>query len=491
MGCEECRAWTNFTRVNKWKDTGCMLEATDKALGSMTSPAKAGDGGRARGFFTYEGLRLRTSVRLRWLAVTGQLIAVLVVHFGLGFPLPLGVCLTFIALSAWVNIALSLSWSFTARLHERYSSLMLAYDICQLAILVYLTGGLANPFAFLFVVPVTVSAATLPLSRTVLLAGLAIACTSLLAFHHLPLPWYPGEAIELPDLYKAGIWAALVCGIVFSCLYVNSVASEARDMANALAATEVALAHEQQLSALDGLAAAAAHELGTPLATISLVAKELKRELKLDGPQAEDLDLMVSQSQRCREILSRLTRRDNQSDALLQTVRMTALAEEIAGPLNSPDVAILFDVEPKTDRTGKALPEPVLQRNTAIKYALVNLMENAVDFARTRVTVRISWSQEQLSLTISDDGSGFPADIMERLGDPFVTSRSRYAATESTRRDGTGGMGLGFFIAKTLLERSGAQVTLANRAAPETGAVVRIVWPRDMIEVNDDRSGAL
>ncbi len=468
-----------------------MLRATDKPFAGVTPVPGTGTGNPAHGFFTYEGLRLRTSVRLRWLAVSGQLIAVLLVHFALGFPLPLGACLTIIALSAWLNIALSLSWSFTARLHERFSSLMLAYDILQLAILIYLTGGLANPFSFLFVVPVTVSAATLPLSRTVLLGGLATACISFIAVHHWPLPWYPGETVELPDLYKAGIWAALVCGIVFSCLYVNSVASEARDMANALAATEVALAHEQQLSALDGLAAAAAHELGTPLATISLVAKELKRELDLAGPQAEDLDLLVSQSQRCREILSRLSRRDNQSDAMLQTVRMTALAEEIAEPLNNAQVAILFDVEPKTDRTGNALPEPVLQRNTAIKYALVNLMENAVDFARTRVTVRISWSQEQLSLTISDDGHGFPADIMERLGDPFVTSRSRYAATESTRRDGTGGMGLGFFIAKTLLERSGAQVTLANRAAPETGAVVRIVWPRESIEVSTGGSGGL
>lgn len=468
-----------------------MLRATDKPFAGVTPVPGTGMGNPAHGFFTYEGLRLRTSVRLRWLAVSGQLIAVLLVHFGLGFSLPLGACLTIIALSAWLNIALSLSWSFTARLHERFSSLMLAYDILQLAILIYLTGGLANPFSFLFVVPVTVSAATLPLSRTVLLAGLATACISFIAVHHWPLPWYPGETVELPDLYKAGIWAALVCGIVFSCLYVNSVASEARDMANALAATEVALAHEQQLSALDGLAAAAAHELGTPLATISLVAKELKRELDLDGHQAEDLDLLVSQSQRCREILSRLSRRDNQSDAMLQTVRMTALAEEIAEPLNNEQVAILFDVEPKTDRSGDVLPEPVLQRNTAIKYALVNLMENAVDFAQTRVTVRISWSQEQLSLTISDDGHGFPPDIMERLGDPFVTTRSRYGSVESTRRDGTGGMGLGFFIAKTLLERSGAQVTLANRAAPETGAVVRIVWPRETIEVGAGRSGGL
>ena len=434
-------------------------------------------------FFTHEGLRLRTSIRLRWLAVAGQAIAVLWVYFGMGFILPIWFCAIFIALSAWVNISLSLSWSVTARLHERYSSLLLAYDIFQLAALLYLTGGLSNPFAFLFIVPVTVSAATLSQPRTVLLAGLAVAVASFLAVFHLPLPWHPGEPFALPNLYKTALWAALICGIVFSTLYVNRVATEARDMANALAATEVALAHEQQLSALDGLAAAAAHELGTPLATIVLVAKELKRELELDGDHGEDLDLLVSQSERCREILSRLSKRDNQSDAMMQTVRMTALAEEIAEPLNSPDVAILFDVQPKSDRNGDPLVEPVLMRNTAIKYALINLMENAVDFARTNVTVRISWSLEQISLTISDDGKGFSQSVMDRLGDPYVTTRSRFGDDEPIRREGHGGMGLGFFIAKTLLERSGAQVNLANRAGTDTGAVVRIVWPREIVEV--------
>ncbi len=462
-----------------------MASSVSEVISGAMQPTKRIAETLARTMFTHKGLRLRTSVRLRWLAVAGQTFAVLWVFFVLGFELPIGWCLGFVALSAWVNIALSLSWSVSARLHERYSSLLLAYDIVQLAALLFLTGGLSNPFAFLFIVPVTVSAATLPLTRTVLLAGLAIAMTTALAVWHLPLPWHPGELLAMSNLYKTGIWAALVCGIIFSSLYVNRVASESRDMANALAATEVALAHEQQLSALDGLAAAAAHELGTPLATIVLVAKELKRELKLEGHHSEDLDLLVSQSERCREILSRLSQRDNQSDAMMQTVRMTALAEEIAEPLNSPDVAILFDVQPKTDRGGAPLPEPVLIRNTAIKYALVNLMENAVDFAKTRVTVRISWSLEQISLTISDDGAGFSQAVMDRLGDPYVTSRSRFGELESTRREGHGGMGLGFFIAKTLLERSGAQVNLANLAHPESGAVVRMVWPRDALEASE------
>jgi len=182
-----------------------MVHASTHKFPAAPMGAGAGTSQEGRGFFHGEGLRLRTSVRLRWLAVTGQLIAVLFVHLWLGFDLPLGVCLTFIALSAWVNIALSLGWHVTARLHERYAALLLAYDIVQLAILLYMTGGLANPFAFLFIVPVTVSAATMPISRTLLLAGLAISLSTVLAYYHLPLPWFPGEPLVLPDLYKFGI----------------------------------------------------------------------------------------------------------------------------------------------------------------------------------------------------------------------------------------------------------------------------------------------
>ena len=430
-----------------------------------------------------EGLRLQTLVRLRWLAVFGQAGAVLWVYFGLGFSLPLGWCLAIISVSAWLNLLLSFRWPATVRLQEHHAAPLLAYDIVQLAVLLALTGGLANPFSFLFIVPVTVSAVTLPTRHTLLLGGLALALTTALAFVRLPLPWAPDGGFELPRLYMTGIWAAVVCGVVFSALYASRIAEETRQMSQALTATEMALAHEQQLSALDGLAAAAAHELGTPLNTIVLVAKELKREMHGGGAYTDDLDLLVSQSERCREILSRLANRDSQADEMMMTVRATVLLEEIAEPLRSAEVAILFDVQPARDEAGEALPEPRLVRSTAIKYALTNLLENAVDFARTRVNIRLAWTDERINLTISDDGRGFSQDVFDRLGDPFVTSRGRYgAAAQPARRDGHGGMGLGFFIAKTLLERSGAEVQLANRAGPDTGAVVQIVWPRAAVE---------
>jgi two-component system sensor histidine kinase RegB len=222
-------------------------------------------------------LSLRTLVRLRWLAVLGQSFAVLGVHFVLDFPLPLGACLAVIALSAWLNIFLTLRWRSSLRLAPSQAGLLLGYDVIQLALLLYLTGGLQNPFAFLFLVPVTVSATSLPLKWTLCLSSIAFLCATFLALYHMPLPWSVSAPLVLPAAYVSGMWVALICGVVFSSIYARRIAEEARQMSTALTAAELVLAREQRLSALDGMAAAAAHELGTPLATIALVAKELKR----------------------------------------------------------------------------------------------------------------------------------------------------------------------------------------------------------------------
>jgi two-component system sensor histidine kinase RegB len=431
-------------------------------------------------------LRLRTLVWLRWLAVLGQTGAVLSVDLVLGFALPLSACLAVIATSAWLNIFLSIRWRTSARLHERYSALLLAYDILQLAALLYLTGGLENPFSFLFLVPVTVSATTLPLNRTIWLSVLAVVSVTVLAVYHLPLPWLPGEPIDLPSLYKAGVWAALVCGIAFATLYVSRVAGEAREMSEALSATETVLAHEQQLHALDGLAAAAAHELGTPLATIQLVSKELKRELPQDGPIGEDIDLLISQAERCRQILSRLADRDAQSDAMFARLKLPVMLEEIIDPLRGPDIDVVVVTKSARDADGEPLPAPVIPRNPAIKYGIANLLENAVDFARSTVNIELAWSDEEIAISISDDGPGFSQQVIDRLGDPFVTTRPGYGADgELVDSDGHHGMGLGFFIAKTLLERSGATVVLANRSGRQSGAVVRIAWPTAALAVDE------
>jgi two-component system sensor histidine kinase RegB len=431
-----------------------------------------------------EGVRLQTLVRLRWLAVAGQTAAVLFVYGVLGFPLPLGPCLAVIALSAWLNVYLSLRWRSSLRLHDRYAALLLGYDILQLAALIYLTGGLENPFSFLFLVPVTVSATTMPLNRTIVLGVLTLAAISLLAVLRMPLPWYAGETLQLPGIYIAGMWTALVSGLVFSATYVNRIAREARQMSDALTATEIIHAREQQLSALDGLAAAAAHELGTPLATIALVAKELKREFaghSGEGQVAEDLDLLISQTARCREILSRLADREAQRDEMFASLKLTVMIEESVAPLRGGKIAFVVDARPfEGGREGAA--EPMIRRNPAIKYGLGNLIENAADFARAKVDIEARWGPADVAVTICDDGPGFSQEVIDRLGEPYVTTRQGYGPGSDQPENGSEGMGLGLFIANRLLERSGATITMANRPSPEHGAKVRISWPREALE---------
>jgi two-component system, sensor histidine kinase RegB len=430
-------------------------------------------GRTAAGLESFGYLRLRTLVRLRWLAVIGQTGAVLFVKYVLGFDLPLVLCFGLIAVSAAINSFLTVRWPATLRLSAEPAALLLGYDIAQLAGLLYLTGGLENPFAFLFLVPVTVSASSLPLMWTLLVCGFALLAVTILAFFHLPLPWDSANPLIVPPAYIAGMWVALVSGTVFSTIYARRITEEARQMSAALSATELVLERQQRLSALDGLAAAAAHELGTPLATIALVAKELRREFPQGSPYSEDLDLLMSQAARCREILSRLANRDAGADHILDSEKLSVMVENLVAPLRGSDATVAVDI--KGDE-GSA--EPVIRRNPAIIYGINNLLENALDFAKSEVRVTGRWTAREVTLAIADDGPGFDGAIIDRLGDPFVTTRPGFGALEPAESGGHEGMGLGLFIAQTLLQRSGATVQLSNRNAPQTGATILISWPR-------------
>ena len=424
-------------------------------------------------------IRLRTLVRLRWLAVIGQTLAVLIVSFVLGFKMPLQACLAVIALSAWINVFISLRWRAGQVLTIQVAGLLLAYDIAQLALLLYLTGGIENPFAFLFLVPVTVSATSLTKRWTLALTVMAFALVTLLVNWHMPLPWKAQEEFSVPGTYVAGLWAAIMCGIGFSAIYARRMAEEARIMSNALNATELVLAREQRLSALDGLAAAAAHELGTPLATIALVAKELKREVPKNFAHSDDIDLLISQAARCREILSKLSDREKAADEIFGNVKLMAMLEDLVAPLRGSDVAIEIKGRADADTA-----EPVLKRNPGMAYGLSNILANAIDFAETKVLVEAYWNQNTISLSVRDDGPGFDLSILDQLGDPYVTTRPGYDNREEPVEPGRHeGMGLGLFIAKTLLERSGATVTLGNLLPPAHGAGVSLVWQRPQLDI--------
>jgi two-component system, sensor histidine kinase RegB len=410
-------------------------------------------------------ISLRTLVPIRWIAVTGQALAILTVHYGLGFRLPLVPALVVVALSALLNVVLIVARRIVIRLGERRAAMYLAYDILQLAILLYLTGGVQNPFAILILAPVTVAATALGRRSVIALSIFAIAAISGLTEWHLPLPWR-GEPPVFPVALAVGIWIALVLATVFIAAYTWSVAQEARRLRDAVAATQLALAREQRVSAVGALAAAAAHELGSPLATIAVVAKELARELPADSPHAEDAGLLLSQSERCREILAGLSRQPEQDGGSpYSRLPISALVEAAGAPYRERRVHLIFATagEPAED-------EPLVGRSPEIMHGLANLVQNAVQFARREVSVTIFWDAATVSVDIADDGPGFPTYLLGRLGEPYI----------STRTGDGDHMGLGIFIAQSLLERSGARLAFENLA--EGGAHIAISWNRANLE---------
>ena len=440
----------------------------------------------ARGFAQGAGaggrVRLRTLSNLRWLAIAGQSVALFLVYFALGYSLPILYCAIAIVVSAALNVVLAVRYPPAHRLTNREATFYLAFDVLQLGALLYLTGGITNPFALMFVAPVVIAATTLNLGNVLILAGIAFASASLIAIVHRPLPWPTNEALLLPQLYQAGIWMALVIGIGFTSVYAWRIASESARMSAGLAATQLALSREHRLAALGALATAAAHELGTPLGTIAVVARELERALPENSPEVEDVRLLRDQAERCRAIIARLA---NPEEAMLgATARLPlgAFLNDVANPHRGEDLEIRVTVSaPKAEG---AVPQ--VWRAPELLHGLGNIIENAADFAHSLVAVEAGWDEQFLHISVTDDGPGFAPEIFEALGEPYITSRPGHNALGETDLGPVGaldqheGMGLGFFIAKILLEQTGGLVKADN---PEGGgAQVTIRWPRGVID---------
>jgi two-component system sensor histidine kinase RegB len=401
-------------------------------------------------------------------AIAGQALTILIVHYGLGFSLPLVPALGVVASSALLNLVLIVLRQWAARLGARDAALYLGYDILQLAVLLYLTGGLQNPFAILILAPVTVAATILSRRAVIALSILAVAAISVLALRHMPLPWR-AEPLVFPPELVLGIWISLVLATVFIGAYTWSVAQGARRLRDAMAATQLALAREQRVSAVGALAAAAAHELGSPLATIAVVAKELVRELPGDSPHAEDAALLFSQSERCRRILAELAHQPEEDGGSPYTrLPISALVEAAAAPYRNQGVRLILATagEPAGE-------EPLVRRSPEIMHGLNNLIQNATQFAAREISITIFWDAAAVTVEIDDDGPGFPLHLLGRLGEPYL----------STRAGVTDHMGLGIFIAQSLLERSGARLAFDNLA--EGGAHVAISWNRANLETVD------
>jgi two-component system sensor histidine kinase RegB len=416
---------------------------------------------------------LRTLIWIRWVAVAGQAVTLLIVHLALGFTLPLEIALGVVATSALINLANQLQRTGSLRLGDRDAMMYLAYDVVQLGALLYLTGGLQNPFALLVLAPVTVGATILSRRSVMLLSGLTVGVTTVLAIWHLPLPW-DEDQIEFPLLYVSAVWLALTLSTIFISAYTWSITEEGRRISDAYAATQLALAREQRISAVGALAAAAAHELGSPLGTIAVIAKELAHDLPADGPLAEDARLLLSETARCRTILQELAqKREADGGAPYDRLPLSALVEAAGDPYRVPHTLLTQKIE------GNPGDQPLVARSPEIMHGLGNLVQNAVQFAIAEVVVRTEWDPHWVTVTVVDDGPGFPTQVLSRLGEPYLSGRDEDAEH----------MGLGIFIAETLLRRTGAKLHYTN--GTEGGAVVRVRWPRRALATVAGQAGSV
>ncbi|CAN1570706.1 BaeS Signal transduction histidine kinase [Rhabdaerophilaceae bacterium] len=427
----------------------------------------------------YRLLRLETLLRLRWFMVGAQAILIAFAQLALGLDLPLGQLAMVLGAAIVLNTMLQLRTVSPHRMEESAAFVLLGADILQLGALFYFTGGVANPFALFFLAPVLFSATALPRQRTIALGALAMATSTLILPFHEPLRMASGDDIVLPRDYATWVWIALQGGIIFIGTYAWRVAEEARQLVQALATTELVMERERRLSALDGLAAAAAHELGTPLATIAIVAGELLRSDLRDDNLKADILLIKEQSARCRQILAQIPTLGEPDEAPFRMLGVSDLVAEVAQNVKDRGAPVLISSEGPQ-------PEPRCLRNPGLLYGLGNIVQNAAEFARSEVQIAVRWDAERVTITISDDGPGIPDAILVRLGEPYVTSRPWSASKREARESmhAGGGMGLGLFIARVLLERNGAELEIGNRKSPDAGATICLTWPRNLFEAD-------
>ncbi|ALI55682.1 sensor histidine kinase RegB [Celeribacter marinus] len=426
-------------------------------------------------------VRLRTLVTLRWVAVTGQIATIILATTLFGFQFDLGGFSIAIGASIIVNVITTFVYPETTRLSERGAAMMLLFDIGQLSALLYLSGGLNNPFALLILAPVSISATALRPMSAILTGTAAIIFVTFIGVFHHPLILPDGSQLLLPNIFVFGHWAAILIGVLFLGLFSWRVTSETQSMSEALLATQMALTREQKLTDLGGVVAAAAHELGTPLATIKLVSTELADELE-QGDLRDDALLIREQADRCRDIL-RSMGQAGKDDLHMRSAPLQAVIEEAASPHMARGKSVVIELPQGMDGQ-----QPHCFRQPEIIHGLRNLVQNAVDFAATTVWVDVMWTDKVVTIRIIDDGQGFPTSVLGRIGEPFV-GRRRQERTQATRPE-YDGMGLGLFIAKTLLERTGADISFANgsgrydqhlHTGRKSGAIVELTWPRERI----------
>ena len=398
---------------------------------------------------------------LRYIAIFGQFLAINIVFFYLGLPFPIQLSYIVIFIGLLTNLYLQFGIRIN-QLKDFYAAIFLVFDLIQLSTLLYLTGGIFNPFCFLLIIPAIVSSTFLSMGTTIILGLITSLLLLTLSFFHLPLPGEEMNLLHFPDFYKIGIVISIFIGLIFLSYFGIRFAGETKKRSEALNKLQEVISKEYELESLGGQAAAAAHSLGTPLATISVVAKELKKEIGSDKEISKDIDLLISQTKRCSEILKQISKKQIEEDVFLSSIKFEDLLEEIINSFKeTSSKEIDLDLEDDKNKIN-------IERTPEIIYGLRNFIGNAVKFSKSKVKINLKSDSQKVEIKINDDGPGIPDDVIDKIGEPYIKSKSKELNLNS-------GLGLGTFLGKTLLERQGAILSFKKNNGLG-GALIIINW---------------
>ena len=423
-------------------------------------------------FFTSKDniqLDKKTLVILRWIAIIGQYITISIVYLVLKFELPFFYCSIIIFIGVLTNFYLQFKFNKN-QLNNFASTFFLFYDLLQLAVLLYLTGGVTNPFTILLIVPAIVSSTFLTLRSTINLSIVTIIVLIVLTINHLPLP-HTGELhFHVPNIYLYAVPIAIIIGLIFLTYFGVRFGIESRKRTEALNRLELILAKEHELESIGLQAAAAAHSLGTPLSTITVIARELEKEIGNDPKYSKDVDLLLSQTKRCSDILKNLSKDQLKEDNFLSDIKIEELLGDIVRSYTEISDKKLFLIAEKNELN------PQIERTLEITYGLRNFIGNAVKYSNSSVDITLESNDKITEVKVCDDGPGFSDDILDVLGEPYIRSKNKIISSKS-------GLGLGTFIGKTLLERMKANVKF-NKCPKTNGAMVTIKWQtKDLLAI--------